>query len=294
MCYLFFLFVCLFCFFCWIEMLKHRSRTRPSSNTLLDMSLKKILCFLTSLSKRLSPLQLFSNFLPVSQPLKSTNRSASLFPFKLLTKTSFSCCCVHDNDRYNVLCENWGWRNVPKWSLEMKVFEEFLEVNAVEYQLAFSSLSTQVSLILLSQFHPWTNWRQQNKGLLFLDEPTSGLDSNTANNIMGMLLALSRRGRTVMCTIHQPRSAIFYMFDHIMLLSKVRAFKKREKKKIHWFRMFFFFSLSLQRNWVKKKKKKLITTGRSSLLWISWWDDSIFRRDWLSVSTIHQPHWLCQ
>lgn len=54
------------------------------------------------------------------------------------------------------------------------------------------------------------------EGLLFLDEPTSGLDSTTANNIVGILLNLARRGRTVVCTIHQPRSAIFYMFDQVL------------------------------------------------------------------------------
>eukprot|EP01114_Cavostelium_apophysatum_P012545 TRINITY_DN2833_c0_g1_i4.p1 TRINITY_DN2833_c0_g1~~TRINITY_DN2833_c0_g1_i4.p1 ORF type:complete len:1333 (-),score=277.19 TRINITY_DN2833_c0_g1_i4:35-4033(-) len=59
-----------------------------------------------------------------------------------------------------------------------------------------------------------------NPSLLFLDEPTSGLDSTTANNIVSSLVNLTKRGRTIICTIHQPRSAIFYMFDQVMLLSK--------------------------------------------------------------------------
>jgi ABC-type multidrug transport system ATPase subunit len=53
------------------------------------------------------------------------------------------------------------------------------------------------------------------KGVLFLDEPTSGLDSTTAHNVVDTLLKLARRNRTVICTIHQPRSDIFAMFDQV-------------------------------------------------------------------------------
>ncbi|KMZ56625.1 ABC transporter G family member [Zostera marina] len=55
--------------------------------------------------------------------------------------------------------------------------------------------------------------------LLFLDEPTSGLDSTTAQKIMCMLCDLTRNGRTVLMTIHQPSTRIFYMFDKMMLLA---------------------------------------------------------------------------
>eukprot|EP00027_Filamoeba_sp_ATCC50430_P018747 CAMPEP_0168573442 /NCGR_PEP_ID=MMETSP0413-20121227/18538_1 /TAXON_ID=136452 /ORGANISM="Filamoeba nolandi, Strain NC-AS-23-1" /LENGTH=655 /DNA_ID=CAMNT_0008606695 /DNA_START=45 /DNA_END=2009 /DNA_ORIENTATION=- len=59
-----------------------------------------------------------------------------------------------------------------------------------------------------------------NPGLLFLDEPTSGLDSTRSHNIMSTLKRLARRGdRTVVCSIHQPRSDIFELFDKILLLS---------------------------------------------------------------------------
>jgi ATP-binding cassette subfamily G (WHITE) protein 2 len=54
--------------------------------------------------------------------------------------------------------------------------------------------------------------------VLFLDEPTSGLDSATSSSIMKLLLSLAKAGRTVVCTIHQPRSNIFASFDQLMLL----------------------------------------------------------------------------
>ncbi|CAN8326112.1 unnamed protein product [Cochlearia groenlandica] len=59
-----------------------------------------------------------------------------------------------------------------------------------------------------------------NPSLLFLDEPTSGLDSTTAQKIVSILWELARGGRTVVTTIHQPSSRLFYMFDKILLLSE--------------------------------------------------------------------------
>uniref|UniRef100_A0A7N6AMR1 ABC transporter domain-containing protein n=1 Tax=Anabas testudineus TaxID=64144 RepID=A0A7N6AMR1_ANATE len=56
--------------------------------------------------------------------------------------------------------------------------------------------------------------------LLFLDEPTTGLDSNTANCIINLLHKLSRRGKTVIFSIHQPRYSIFKQFDHLTLMHK--------------------------------------------------------------------------
>ncbi|XP_062865717.1 broad substrate specificity ATP-binding cassette transporter ABCG2b [Trichomycterus rosablanca] len=56
--------------------------------------------------------------------------------------------------------------------------------------------------------------------LLFLDEPTTGLDSNTANSIMALLHRLSRTGKTIIFSIHQPRYSIFRLFHHLTLLHK--------------------------------------------------------------------------
>nr|XP_046227440.1 broad substrate specificity ATP-binding cassette transporter ABCG2b isoform X2 [Scatophagus argus] len=56
--------------------------------------------------------------------------------------------------------------------------------------------------------------------LLFLDEPTTGLDSNTANCIIALLYKLSRQGKTVIFSIHQPRYSIFKQFDHLTLMHK--------------------------------------------------------------------------
>lgn len=56
--------------------------------------------------------------------------------------------------------------------------------------------------------------------LIFLDEPTSGLDAFQAMNVMESLWTLTSNGRTIITTIHQPRSSIFKMFDLLLLLSE--------------------------------------------------------------------------
>jgi ATP-binding cassette subfamily G (WHITE) protein 2 len=60
-----------------------------------------------------------------------------------------------------------------------------------------------------------------NPRLLFLDEPTSGLDSATALSLMETLCGLAHRGDcTVVCTIHQPQTRIFALFDDLLVLHR--------------------------------------------------------------------------
>lgn len=59
-----------------------------------------------------------------------------------------------------------------------------------------------------------------NPSLVFLDEPTSGLDSFQALNVMSTMSDLASAGRTVISTIHQPRSSIFALFETLLLLSE--------------------------------------------------------------------------
>eukprot|EP00884_Botryococcus_braunii_P006931 jgi/Botrbrau1/16239/Bobra.0066s0024.1 len=55
--------------------------------------------------------------------------------------------------------------------------------------------------------------------VIFLDEPTTGLDSDSALTLVKVLKRLAQRGRTVVCTIHQPSSDICEMFDDFMLVA---------------------------------------------------------------------------
>jgi ABC-type multidrug transport system ATPase subunit len=59
----------------------------------------------------------------------------------------------------------------------------------------------------------------KDRPILFLDEPTSGLDAFQALNVVTVLKDLANKGRTVICTIHQPRSSIVELFDDVILLT---------------------------------------------------------------------------
>ncbi|KAJ3089196.1 hypothetical protein HK102_006975 [Quaeritorhiza haematococci] len=63
--------------------------------------------------------------------------------------------------------------------------------------------------------------------ILFLDEPTSGLDAYSSLKLIRLLQKLAHRGgRTVICTIHQPRADIFRLFDvlYMMVAGEVAYF----------------------------------------------------------------------
>lgn len=54
--------------------------------------------------------------------------------------------------------------------------------------------------------------------IIFLDEPTSGLDAYNSLMVMKLMRDLCSEGKTVVCTIHQPRSSIYEMFDQLLIL----------------------------------------------------------------------------
>lgn len=51
----------------------------------------------------------------------------------------------------------------------------------------------------------------------------SGLDSTSSFEIASILKELSKRGRTIICTMHQPSQDIFEMFDKVTLLAGGRV-----------------------------------------------------------------------
>ncbi|SNX83178.1 related to ABC transporter protein [Melanopsichium pennsylvanicum] len=60
--------------------------------------------------------------------------------------------------------------------------------------------------------------------ILFCDEPTSGLDAYNAFNVVQSLVTLAKSyKRTVIFSIHQPRSNIVALFDKLLLLAEGRV-----------------------------------------------------------------------
>ena len=55
--------------------------------------------------------------------------------------------------------------------------------------------------------------------LVFLDEPTSGLDASGSLKLIRVLRKLADAGRTIVCTIHQPRVDAFRLFHMVFLMN---------------------------------------------------------------------------
>ncbi|KAG3106521.1 ABC transporter G family member 36 [Phytophthora idaei] len=56
--------------------------------------------------------------------------------------------------------------------------------------------------------------------VIFLEEPTSGLDARSAKMIMDGVRKVADSGRTIVCTIHQPSTEVFLLFDSLLLLKR--------------------------------------------------------------------------
>jgi ATP-binding cassette subfamily G (WHITE) protein 2 len=71
--------------------------------------------------------------------------------------------------------------------------------------------------------------------LLFVDEPTSGLDSVTALDLVRTFHSLAHgkpqdKAVTIVCSIHQPQSKIFNLFDSLILLKAGNTIYQGSKK----------------------------------------------------------------
>ncbi|TPX55865.1 hypothetical protein PhCBS80983_g04969 [Powellomyces hirtus] len=73
--------------------------------------------------------------------------------------------------------------------------------------------------------------------ILFLDEPTSGLDSYNAHSVIKTICELAHKfGKTIVFTIHQPRSDVYAMFDDIAVLQRgnLMYFGEADKMERHF------------------------------------------------------------
>jgi hypothetical protein len=69
--------------------------------------------------------------------------------------------------------------------------------------------------------------------LLFVDEPTSGLDSFSAASLIKLLKSISRSNTSVLCTIHQPSSQVFFEFDFVIFMKEGQVIYQGAKRCIN-------------------------------------------------------------
>jgi ABC-type multidrug transport system ATPase subunit len=57
--------------------------------------------------------------------------------------------------------------------------------------------------------------------IILMDEPTSGLDSFNAFSVLKILKRQTKSfGCSIVCTLHQPSSDLFKLFDRVICLSE--------------------------------------------------------------------------
>jgi len=68
--------------------------------------------------------------------------------------------------------------------------------------------------------------------IIFLDEPTSGLDSLSCQELMNILKKKAREGALIVCTIHQPRSDVYDLFDGVVFLKSGEVVLEGERQQV--------------------------------------------------------------
>ncbi|XP_015785595.1 protein white-like isoform X2 [Tetranychus urticae] len=142
--------------------------------------------------------------------------------FQLKLRTTFSMNASQINKRIDQILEKLGL---------MKVAENRIKCGSSGERLSGGELK-RLSIATEILTDP---------AILFCDEPTSGLDSFMAQTVVSVLKSLANEQRTIVCTIHQPSSEIFKMFDQIMLLAEGRvAFLGTADKALDFFSQLGF------------------------------------------------------
>ena len=90
---------------------------------------------------------------------------------------------------------------------------------------------------------------------MFFDEPTSGLDAFMAATIVDAMVQMAQqRGKTIICTIHQPSTETFAKFDKLCLMAEGRlAYLGENSQALGFFTRFVFFLI--KKPFIARRKK---------------------------------------
>jgi len=100
--------------------------------------------------------------------------------------------------------------------------------------------------------------------VVFLDEPTSGLDSYNALSVCKFLKTYAqKKNRTIIMSIHQPRSDIYHTFDKLMVLAGGRTVSKIFRAT--WSPFSLFLSLCRRRSSLVRPPRPKFTLRRLAM-----------------------------
>ncbi|KAI9981274.1 hypothetical protein PInf_008924 [Phytophthora infestans] len=105
-------------------------------------------------------------------------------------------------------------RHCPGHVLELQECIDLLELGPIADKIIRGSSTEQMKRVTIG-----VELAAQ-PSIIFMDEPTSGLDARSAKLIMSGVRKIADSGRTIVCTIHQPSTEVFNLFDSLLLLRR--------------------------------------------------------------------------
>ncbi|KAH8665575.1 putative ABC transporter G family member 11 [Ilyonectria robusta] len=110
--------------------------------------------------------------------------------------------------------------------------------------------------------------------VLFLDEPTSGLSTQSAMSIVNIIRKLADRGKSIVCTIHQPNAAMFGAFSHLLLLHQGRQMFSGPTDEVEQYFSHYGYTCPQNSNFAEFMLETISNGGRSTDEWAQIWSNS--------------------
>lgn len=161
-------------------------------------------------------------------------------------------------------------------SLEQKVFDKQKKIERVETVMKQLGISHRADMKIGNEEKRGLSGGEKKRvaigvalvtdpSILYLDEPTSGfgtlfffflvsclivytrLDSYNSLAVIRLLRDLTQLGKTVITTIHQPRSTIFELFDQLLVLNQGQTVYLGPANEVNVLELFFVFLFNVKR-----------------------------------------------
>lgn len=116
------------------------------------------------------------------------------------------------------------------------VMEEFGLKEWAHIQIGYPGMHNGIPRGIMKSLSIATELLANQKFLLFVDDPLSGLDSLSAHMLVESLQRLTEKGLTIICTVDQPTSDVYAMFDMTILLANNRiAYLGQSREAVSYF-----------------------------------------------------------